>query len=85
MSTRITAETFPRPYTMVFKSSGHAYPMSRADVDRLLAEYPIVKATANRVDLRGDGTGNDTYIIAATLGGGPAFAITRSSLSISER
>jgi hypothetical protein len=70
-------QTHPRPYTIVFKSSGHAYPMSRADVDRLLAEYPVVKATRNRIDLRGDGQGNDTYIVAATLGGGDAFTVSR--------
>lgn len=69
-------EVFPRPYVLTFHATGTSYPLSSDDARRLIAEYPIVKATRNRVELRGD-DGRKTTIQAATLGGGPAFEVTR--------
>lgn len=67
--------TVPRPYTLIFLDTGSSCPLTQAEADRLLAEYPIVSATRNRVELRGDGV--RSRIVAATLGGGPAFEIER--------
>jgi hypothetical protein len=69
-------QTFPRPYTLTFSISGNAYPLSQEEADRLIAEYPLIRASRNRIELRSD-EGHRTIITAATLGGGPAFEVTR--------
>lgn len=73
---RPNVETFPRPYILTFHATGTSYPISSEDAANLIAEYPIVSASSNRVVLRGD-DGRKTTIQAATLGGGPAFKVTR--------
>jgi hypothetical protein len=70
-------QTVPRPYMLVFLSSGNAYPLSATEAQRLIDEYPVTYASRNRVELRGDGAGSNSRIIPATLGGGPAFEVTR--------
>lgn len=69
-------ETVARPYTLTFTATDTAYPLTRDDADRLIAAYPVVKATCNRVTLRAD-DGHHCIISPATLGGGPAFIVNR--------
>lgn len=69
-----------RPYLLTFLSSGHTYPLTSAEAQRLLDEYPAVRATRNRVVLPGHNTSQASersIIRPATVGGGPAFIITR--------
>lgn len=78
MSTRI--QTVARPYLLTFHSSGHTYPLSSAEAQRLLDEYPAVTATRNKVVLVGHNTSRASErstIRPATIGGGPAFVIER--------
>lgn len=70
-----TIKTVERPYTITFTSSGHRYPLTSAEAQRLIGNYPAVRASRNQVALRGDGR-NNTIIRAATLGGGSAFIVT---------
>lgn len=67
--------TVSRPYLLMF-ASGNAYALTSEEAQRLIDEYPAVKATRNRVTLRGD-DGTVSTITPATLGGGPAFDITK--------
>ena len=53
-----------RPYTLTFLSSGHTYPLTSEDAQRLLDEYPA------RASER-------TVILPATAGGGPAFIVDK--------
>jgi hypothetical protein len=74
----IKINTVERPYTLTFHSSGHVYPISHWEAQRLIDEYPAVIATRNRVVLQGHNSyhANDRSTIRpATLGGGPAFLI----------
>jgi hypothetical protein len=69
-----------RPFTLTFHSSGHSYPLTSIEAQRLLDEYPAVTATRNKVVLVGHNTSRAserTTIRPATLGGGPAFIIER--------
>ncbi len=62
-----------RPYIITFTATGTSYPLSSAEIQTLLDEYPLArKPKANRVDLRAD-DGHTCIIRPATLGGGPAF------------
>ena len=76
----MTITVFPRPYTLTFLATGTTYPLTSVEVQRLLDEYPAVTATRNRVVLQGHNTpkaSERTILRPATLGGGPAFIITR--------
>lgn len=67
-----------RPYTLTFHSSGHVYPLTSEEAQRLLDEYPAHKANSQRVVLVGhnsDKAYDRTTILPATRGGGPAFVI----------
>ena len=69
-----------RPYLLTFLASGHTYPLTSEEAQRLLDEYPAVRATKNRVVLPGHNTSRATersIIRPATIGGGPAFIIVR--------
>ncbi len=65
-----------RPFTLTFSATGQRYPLTSEEVQRLLDSYAIVRATRNRVTLRGD-DGRTAQVTAATLGGGPAFEIEK--------
>ena len=70
--------TVARPYILTFLASGTSYPLTSDEAQRLLDEYPAVKATRNRVVLPGHNTPDPKQRVvlqAATLGGGPAFKI----------
>jgi len=72
--------TVPRPYILVFHATGARYPLTSDDAQRLLDEYPAVKASRNRVVLQGHNTPHvsaRTTLVPATLGGGPAFIIEK--------
>ena len=65
-----------RPYVITFLATGTSYPLTSDEVRRLLAEYPIVRMTRNRITLQGHNTSDPkqrTVIQPSTLGGGPAF------------
>lgn len=75
---RITA--IRRPFLLTFHSSGHSYPLTAEEAQRLLDEYPAISATRNRVVLQGHNSGkaiDRTTIRPATVGGGPAFVVER--------
>jgi hypothetical protein len=75
-------QTVARPYTLTFRSSGHSYPLTSEDAQRLLDEYPAIKATSQRVVLMGHNTGDPrqrTILQPATRGGGPAFIVDREA------
>lgn len=76
MATKV--EVLKRPYHLTFKETGATYPLTSEDARRLIAEYPVISATRNRVVLRGEGE-TTAIITAATLGGGPAFDVRRSA------
>ena len=70
-----------RPFIMTFHSSGHSYPLTAEETQRLLDEYPAHTATCNRVVLVGHNSTQPydrTTIKPATIGGGKAFTIERS-------
>ncbi len=76
----MTITTVPRPYLMTFVSSGHTYLLTQDEAQRVLDEYPAVRATKYRVILQGHNTPDPkqrTILRPATLGGGPAFVISR--------
>ena len=76
----MTITTVSRPYLLTFVSSGHSYPLTSEDAQRLLDEYPAVTATKTRVVLQGHNTcraSERTILRPATLGGGPAFIVVR--------
>jgi hypothetical protein len=76
----MTITTKPRPYIITFLSSGHRYPLTSEEAQRAIDEYPAVSATRNRVVLQGHNTPDPnqrTVITPATIGGGPAFEVTR--------
>ena len=65
-----------RIYLLTFLSSGHTYPLCSDDAQRLIDEYPIVKASPNRIVLAGHNTDDPKQrciLQPASLGGGPAF------------
>jgi hypothetical protein len=73
---KITA--IARPFILTFHASGHSYPLTSDEVQRLLDEYPAVTATKNHVVLQGHNTSvvaERSTIRPATLGGGPSFII----------
>ena len=77
---KITASQ--RPFVLTFHASGHSYPLSADEAQRLLDEYPAVKASRNRVVLPGHNTGRvaeRSTLRPATLGGGPAFILEQES------
>lgn len=65
--------TVARPYMLTFFGGG-SYPIGSEDAQRLIDEYPIVRATKSQVQLRAD-DGRRCQIYPATIGGGPAFEI----------
>jgi hypothetical protein len=71
-----------RPYTLTFLATGASYPLTSDEAQRLIDEYPAITATRNRVVLQGHNTGRAserTVIRPATLGGGPAFVVTKEA------
>lgn len=65
-----------RPYTLTFLATGASYPLTSKEAQRLLDEYPAVKASKNRVVLQGHNTSDPrqrTVLTPATRGGGSAF------------
>lgn len=71
---------YPRPYVVTFHATGTSYPLTSEEAQRLIDEYPAVTATRNRVVLVGHNTSDPkqrTTIRPATVGGGPAFEVTR--------
>ncbi len=76
----MTIRTVARPYLLTFHSSGHTYPLTSAEAQRLIDEYPAISATRNRVILVGHNSSkayDRTTIRPATLGGGIAFEVIR--------
>jgi hypothetical protein len=72
--------TVQRPYTLTFLATGTAYPLTSDEAQRLLDEYPAVRASRNRVVLQGHNTADPqqrTVLTPATHGGGPAFIVSR--------
>lgn len=82
--TKITSiQTVDRPYTLTFHASGHTYPLTSVEAQRLLDAYPAVQASEYRVILQGHNTpdrAQRSTIRPATLGGGPAFVITKQTV-----
>jgi hypothetical protein len=73
--------TVDRPYLLTFHATGQSYPLTSAEAQRLLDEYPAISATRNRVVLPGHNTGRAAercIVQPATRGGGPAFVIERT-------
>lgn len=73
---RIT--TVDRPYLLTFHASGSTYPLTATEAQRLLDEYPAIRATRSHVVLPGHNTSDPNQrasICPATRGGGPAFLI----------
>jgi hypothetical protein len=76
---KITAAS--RPFLLTFHASGHTYSLTSDECQRLLDEYPAVRASAYRVVLPGHNTSSAAErctLRPATLGGGPAFEIARA-------
>lgn len=76
--TRITV--YPRPYVLTFQATGTSYPLTAEDAQRVLDEYPAVRATRNRVVLPGHNTSDPQQrctLRPATIGGGPGFKVRR--------
>ena len=76
----MNVHTVKRPYTLTFRATGQRYPLTSDEAQRLIDEYPVVTATRNRVVLQGHNTGKAserTTITPATVGGGPAFTVSR--------
>jgi hypothetical protein len=76
----ITIRTVARPYVLTFHASGHSYPISSEEAQRLIDAYPAISATRNKVVLQGHNTARAaerSSIRPATLGGGIAFEVRR--------
>jgi hypothetical protein len=73
----VTIAVVARPFTLTFASTGQSYPLTSEDAQRLIDQYPATVATKYRVSLRGDSRTSDATIRPATVGGGPAFIVTR--------
>lgn len=71
----VKVSTVRRPYLLTFES-GNSYVLSSIEAQRLIDSYPAVKATRNRITLRGD-DGTLATIQAATYGGGFAFEVSK--------
>lgn len=75
-------EAARRPYTLCFEardpedSYASVYPLASGELDRLLAEYPVVAYAPNRIELQNDQPSLRTFVVPATLGGGDAFTRT---------
>lgn len=77
---KITAAA--RPFALTFHCSGHTFPITAEEAQRLLDEQGIHRATRNRVVFHGHNTSRAierATLRPATLGGGPAFTIDRRS------
>lgn len=75
----ISIHTTSRPYILTFLATGTSYPLTSADAQRLLDEYPAVSATRNRVVLQGHNASDPKQrctLQPATRGGGAAFIIS---------
>ena len=78
----MTITAAQRPYVLTFLSTGGTYPLSADEAQRLLDEYPAVRASRNRVILQGHNTASPrerTELRPSTFGGGPAFTIERGA------
>jgi hypothetical protein len=76
--TKITA--VQRPFILTFRATGTSYPLTSAEAQNLLDEYPAVSATRNHVVLPGHNTPDAKQRVdlrPATRGGGPAFIVGR--------
>jgi hypothetical protein len=76
MAKRITV--VERPYILTFRASSHSYLLTSTEAQRLLDEYPAVRASARRIVLPGHNTNDPAQyseLRPATLGGGAAFII----------
>ncbi len=75
MSLSIRAES--RPFLLTFKGSTRVFRFSSAEAQACIdGAAGIVSATPNRVQFKVAGA-TDGVLVPATLGGGPAFNITR--------
>lgn len=72
----MTIRTIAQTYILTFKPSGNRYELTKEEAQRLIDNYPAVRATRNRVTLRAD-DGQHTTLLPAAIGCGPAFTITR--------
>ena len=76
----MTITAVDRPFVLTFPASGHHYPVSASEVQRMLDAYPAIVATKYRVVLRSDEPlphRLQPTITPATRGGGPAFLIDK--------
>jgi hypothetical protein len=69
-----TVAVAPRPYVIDFGTPHGQYPLSSGDVERLAANYPIVRLRPSRLTLCAD-DGRNVDIYPATLAGGRAFEV----------
>jgi hypothetical protein len=72
--------TVARPYVITFHATGTRYLLTSEEAQRLLDEYPIVRAYQNRIILQGHNTPDPKQRVTlepATVGGGVAFTWTR--------
>jgi len=71
--------TVDRPYLLTFHATQTTYPLSSAEAQRLLDEYPAVTANSRRVVLPGHNTADPRQrctLQPTTAGGGPAFILS---------
>lgn len=78
----ISVRTVERPYLITFtyaqkpREYGGTYPLTSAEAQKLLDEYPILSASPRRVIIRGEGS-TRCVLKPATLGGGVAFVVSK--------
>jgi hypothetical protein len=76
----MTVTVLDRPYIMTFLATGTSYLVTSSEVRNVLAEYPVITATRSRLVMMGHNTPDPkqrVVIRPATLGGGPAFIVTK--------
>ena len=72
-------ETVARPYLLTFVQTGQSYPCTSADAQRILDTETVVTASPRRVVLLAADPRYRVVLDPATLGGGPAFVVTREA------
>jgi len=73
----MTIQTVARPYLVTFARSGQTFPLTSDEAQRIVDGATAVHVAAHRVVLR-DADGHRMTLRPATLGGGPAFLVTRA-------
>jgi hypothetical protein len=79
----VKIHTVARPYLLTFHSSGHTYPLTSDEAQRLLDAYPARRATSQSVVLMGHNSSHAydrTTIRPATRGGGPALLLIKEAV-----